>query len=72
MQLEKQNKRSCLGLLAVLAILAGIVLWMSLGGVRSETPADDPRGPVDAVPPPPGAKAPPGHNPAPLPARKPG
>jgi hypothetical protein len=71
MNLEKQNKRSCLGLLAVLAIIAGIVLWMSLGGVRSETTANDPKGPVDAVPPPAGPKIPPGSG-APAPTRKPG
>ena len=71
MNLEKQNKRSCIGLLAVLAIIAGIVLWMSLGGVPEETTADDPKGPVDAVPPPVGPAAPVGSNPAPAPARKP-
>lgn len=71
MQLEKQNKRSCLGLLAVLAIIAAIVLWMSLGGVPEETTADDPQGPVDAVPPP-GRAVPPGSKAPPPPARKPG
>jgi hypothetical protein len=71
MQLEKQNKRGCLGLLAVLAIIAAAVLWMSLGGVSDETTADDPKGPVDAVPPPASPK-PPGDNPAPPPARLPG
>jgi hypothetical protein len=71
MQLEKQNKRSCLGLLAVLAIIAAVVLWMSLGGVPEETTADDPKGPVDAIPPP-AAPKPPGDNPAPPPARLPG
>jgi hypothetical protein len=60
MRLETKNKRSCIGLLLVLALLAGAILWMSLGGVSSQTTADDPEGPVDAVPPPPGAQAPPG------------
>ncbi len=71
MRLEKQNKRSCIGLLAVLAVLAAIVVWMSLGGVSSETTADDPKGPVDAVPPPRGP-ATPGAGPSPTPAVKPG
>ena len=60
MRLEKKNKRSCLGLLILLAILAAVIVWMSLGGVPAETTADDPAGPVDAVPPPPGKRAPPG------------
>ena len=60
MRLEKKNKRSCIGLLIALAILAGVILWMSLGGVPAETIADDPRGAVDAVPPPPGTRPPPG------------
>ena len=72
MRLEKQNKRSCLGLLAVLAVLAAIILWMSLGGVSDQTVADDPRGPVDAVPPPRGAAAPPGASIPQPPARPPG
>ena len=72
MQLEKQNKRGCLGMLAVLAIILGIVLWMSLGGVPDETNADDPKGPIDAVPPPAGKAAPLGANPAPAPTRPPG
>jgi hypothetical protein len=71
MQLEKQNKRSCIGLMALLAIIVAVVAWMSLGGVPDKTTADDPKGPVDAVPPP-TTPAPPGDNPAPLPPRKPG
>jgi hypothetical protein len=65
MQLEKQNKRGCLGMLAVLAIILGVVVWISLGGISDKTLADDPKGPVDAV-------APPADNPAPPPARLPG
>jgi hypothetical protein len=72
MRLEKQNRRGCIGLLVFLALLAGVILWMSLGGVQDETVADDPKGPVDAVPPPRGAAPPPGHNPPPHPAVKPG
>jgi hypothetical protein len=71
MRLEKKNKRSCLGLLAFLAILAGVITWMSLGGVSSETTADDPAGAVDAVPPP-ASPASPEAAPSPVPARKPG
>jgi hypothetical protein len=71
MQLEKQNRRGCLGMLAVLAILAAVIVWMSLGGVSDKTLADDPKGPVDAVPPP-AAPRPPADNPAPPPARLPG
>jgi uncharacterized membrane protein YagU involved in acid resistance len=70
MRLEKQNRRSCLGLLAFLAVLAGIIVWMSLGGVKSDTPANDPQGPVDAIPPPRGKAPPPGTAvPAPAPVR---
>jgi hypothetical protein len=69
MQLEKQNKRSCLGLLAVLAVILGIVVWMSLGGVSDKSLADDPKGPVGALAPPPSPR-PPADNPAP--ARPPG
>jgi hypothetical protein len=71
MRLEKQNKRSCIGLLAVLAVLAAIVVWMSLGGMPGETTADDPKGPVDAVPPPRGP-ATPGAGQGATPAVKPG
>jgi hypothetical protein len=71
MQLEKQNKRSCLGLLALLALIVAAVTWMSLGGVPEESTADDVRGPVDAVPPPRGP-ATPGAGPNPAPARVPG
>ncbi len=71
MRLEEKNRRSCLGLLVLLAILAGVITWMSLGGVSSETTADDPAGAVDAVPPP-AAPTPPGAGPSPVPARKPG
>jgi hypothetical protein len=60
MRLEKKNKRSCIGLLILLGILAGVIVWMSLGGVPAETMADDPAGAIDAIPPPPGKRAPPG------------
>jgi hypothetical protein len=70
MRLEKQNRRSCIGLLLFLAALAALILWMSLGGVREETIADDPKGQVDPVPPV-GAPAPVGAN-TPPPAIKPG
>ena len=46
MRLEKQNRRSCIGLMIVLALLAALIVWMSLGGVTSETPADDVKGDV--------------------------
>jgi hypothetical protein len=71
MQLEKQNKRSCLALLIVLALILAAVAWVSLGGVPEETTADDPQGPVDAVPPPRGTPTP-GVGPNPTPAVKPG
>lgn len=41
MRLEKQNRRSCIFLLVVLAALAALILWASLGGVSSETMGDD-------------------------------
>ena len=59
-------------LLALLAVLAGIILWMSLGGVPGETVADDVEGPVDAVPPPRGQGAPAGSGVPQPPARIPG
>jgi hypothetical protein len=71
MQLEKQNKRSCIGLLIVLGLILAAIAWAGLGGVPDETTADDPQGPVDAVPPPRGP-ATPGAGPAPTPAVKPG
>ena len=52
MRLEKQNRRSCLGLLVLLALLVAAIAWASLGGVSDQTAADDPQGPIDAVPPP--------------------
>jgi len=70
MRVEKQNRRSCLALLVILAALAGIILWMSLGGVPGETIADDPKGQIDPVPPI-GGPAPAGAN-TPPPAIKPG
>ena len=72
MQLQEQNKRSCLALLAVIALILAAVAWMSLGGVPEETTADDPKGPIDAVPPPPCKAAPVGTNPTPPPVQKPG
>jgi hypothetical protein len=44
MRLEKQNRRSCIGLMVALALLAGLIVWASLGGVPEETLADDVQG----------------------------
>jgi hypothetical protein len=41
MRIDQQNRRSCIALLILLAGLAGLVLWMSLGGVSSETTGND-------------------------------
>jgi len=41
MRLDKQNRRSCLVLLALLAALAALIVWMALGGVSSESLGDD-------------------------------
>ncbi|TFI59847.1 hypothetical protein E2493_03185 [Sphingomonas parva] len=41
MRLDQQNRGSCLFLLTVLAALIGLVVWMSLGGVGSQSPAND-------------------------------
>ncbi|HEX8578709.1 MAG TPA: hypothetical protein VIA98_02320 [Allosphingosinicella sp.] len=72
MRLEKQNRRGCFGFLLFLAILAAVIAWMGLGGAPEETVADDPQGPVDAVPPPRGPAAPAGvDKPAPRPAVRP-
>ena len=62
MRIEKQNRRSCIALLALLAALLGLVLWMSLGGVSSDSlgdevqadvadPGDNPSAPPPATPP---------------------
>ena len=60
MRLAKQNRRSCIGLLLFLALLAGAILWMSLGGYSSHTLGDDIQGDVDGPSPPPDAPAPEG------------
>ena len=41
MRIEQQNRRSCIALLALLAAMLGLILWMSLGGVSSESMGDD-------------------------------
>ena len=41
MRLEKQNRRSCIVLLLLLAGLIGLVAWMSLGGFSSQSVGDD-------------------------------
>ena len=41
MRIDKQNRRSCIALLVLLAAMVGFVLWMSLGGVSSESLGDD-------------------------------
>ena len=41
MRIEKQNRRSCIAFLVVLALLAGFIVWMSFGGVSSESLGDD-------------------------------
>ena len=40
MRIDQQNRRSCIALLILLAGLAGLILWMSLGGVSSEAPGN--------------------------------
>jgi hypothetical protein len=60
MRLEKQNRRSCIGLLVVLALLAGLILWASLGGIPDQTLGDDVQADVDGPSPPPKVPAPEG------------
>ena len=61
MGLDKQNRRSCIGLMVVLALLAGLIVWASLGGVPGETVADDVQGgSIGAAGAPPKPGAPPG------------
>ena len=69
MRLDKQNRRSCIALMAVLALLVTLIVWASLGGVPEETLADDVQGGgigASGAPPEPGA--PPGAG-KPAPAR---
>jgi hypothetical protein len=71
MRIEKQNRRSCIALLVLLALLAALVLWMSLGGYSSETVGDDVKADVDG-PNAPGGALPPGSEAGPAaPARPP-
>jgi hypothetical protein len=58
MRLEKQNRRSCIGLMVALALLAGLILWASLGGVPGESIGDDVKGGVGVPPGPAGTNAP--------------
>jgi hypothetical protein len=60
MRLEQQNRRSCIGLLVFLALLAALILWASLGGVPRDTPGNGVQADVDGPSPPPGAAAPEG------------
>ena len=48
MRLEKQNRRSCIVLLVLLAGLIGLIVWMSLGGFSSQSVGDDVQ--ADVVP----------------------
>ena len=41
MRLEQKNRRSCILLLAALAVLIGVIIWMALGGVSSQSLGDD-------------------------------
>ena len=41
MRLEQKNRRSCILLLAALAVLIGVITWMALGGVSSHSLGDD-------------------------------
>lgn len=41
MRPDQQNRRSCLVLLGFLAVLVGLIVWLSLGGISSETVGDD-------------------------------
>jgi hypothetical protein len=59
MRLEKQNRRSCLGLIIFVALLTALVLWMSLGGMPRDTAAEQPKGTVAPGAPPPGSGPPP-------------
>jgi hypothetical protein len=60
MRLDKQNRRSCIGLMVALALLAGLIVWASLGGVPEETLADDVQGGIGATGAPLEPGAPPG------------
>lgn len=44
MRPDQQNRLSCIGLMAALALIAGLIVWASLGGVPEETLADDVKG----------------------------
>jgi hypothetical protein len=41
MRPDQKNRRSCIVLLLLLAGLAALIAWASLGGVSSETRGDD-------------------------------
>ena len=65
MRIDEQNRRSCIALLVLLALLAGFILWMSLGGVSSESLGDDVQGDVGGPGDPKGAPPPAGTTPPP-------
>ena len=71
MRLEKQNRRSCIGLLAFLVLLTAAFVWMMAGGVSSETTADDVKADIDGPAPPPGHPLPKGAAKPPVPAKRP-
>jgi hypothetical protein len=41
MRLDQQNRLSCLLILVLLIGLAGLVIWMALGGIPDESVGDD-------------------------------
>jgi hypothetical protein len=44
MRIDKQNRRSCIGVLLFLALLAAAILWMIFGGAPEDSTADDVQG----------------------------
>ncbi len=58
MRPDQQNRRSCIGLLLFLAVLAAVIAWMALGVMPGQMMQDDPKGTVGSGAPPPGAQQP--------------
>jgi hypothetical protein len=48
MRPDKQNRRGCIIFSVFLAAIAALILWAALGGVSSESTADDPQQGVNA------------------------
>ncbi|HEX8667782.1 MAG TPA: hypothetical protein VF727_05350 [Allosphingosinicella sp.] len=72
MRLEKQNRRSCIGILVFLVLLTALFLWMMFGGgVSRHSTADDIKGDIDGPAPPAGQPLPKGAARPPVAAKRP-